>query len=126
MNTSITERCYEIMNGPSRDTLFDACKYAYAENANVAIDFVVATGYTMPKGHPGRAYIPMRLTDIVVAGIEHEDGSGESFNLHGYCRADLRISGSTTYSNYYFRSYYNVKSRTGTINFYKSGSYESE
>lgn len=119
MNTSITERFYEIMNGPSRDTLFDACKYAYAESARVSIDFVVAAGYTMPKGHPGRAYIPMKLTDIVISGIEHENGSGESFNLHGYCRADLQISG-TTYSSYYFRGYYNTKNRTGTISFYES------
>lgn len=119
MNTSITERSYEIMNGPSRDTLFDACKYAYAENAKVTIDFVVAAGHTMPKGHPGRAYIPMKLTDILIASIEHEDGSGDSFNLRGYCRADLRISGSTTYSNYHFRGYYNTKNRTGTISFCK-------
>ena len=119
MNTNLTERYYEIVNGPSRDTLFDACKYAYAENAKVTIDFVAAAGYTMPKGHPGRAYIPMKLTDIVIAGIEHEDGSGESFNLHGYCHANLLISaGSTTCSNYRFRSYYNAKHRTGTINFY--------
>lgn len=121
MNTSIAERAYEIMNGPSRDTLFDSCKYAYAGNAKVAVDFVVAIGYTMPKGHPGRAYIPMKLTDIVITSIEHEDGSGESFNLRGYCRADLIIrAGSTTYSNYHFRGYYNTKNRTGTISFYES------
>lgn len=117
MNTNTTERLYEIMNGPSRDTLFDACKYAYAKNGKVTIDFVVAVGYTMPEGHPGRAYIPMKLTDIVIAGIEHEDGSGESFNLHGYCRAALNISKPYTYTYCRFRGYYNAKTRIGTISF---------
>ena len=27
------DRLYLIFNGPSRDTLFDACKYAYDKNA---------------------------------------------------------------------------------------------
>ena len=119
MNTnSKKERLFDIVNGPNRDTLFDACKYAYSKNAKVPVGFTVAAGYTMPEGSPGRAYFSLRLTDLTIAGIAHENGSGESFNLHGYCRADLDSFGSTaTYSSYYFSAYYNTQTRTGTIKF---------
>ena len=36
--TETKERLYEIANGPSKDTLFDACKYAYSKNAKVTIE----------------------------------------------------------------------------------------
>lgn len=118
MNTNTTERLYEIMNGPSRDTLFDACKYAYSKFNKIHVEFTVAAGYTMPKGSPGRAYVSLRLTDIIIAGIAHENGSGESFNLYGYCHADLNsFGGQVTYKNYYFSAYYNTQTRTGTIKF---------
>ena len=124
MNTRKTEtreRYYDIVAGPSKDTLFDACKYAYNKNAKVTIDFSVAIGYTMPMDNPGCAYIRMAISDLRVVGIEHEDGSGESFNLHGYCRADLDSFGGgyVTYKPYRFKAYYDTKSRRGCISFEK-------
>ena len=46
MNTKgikIKERSYEIVNGPNKDTLFDACKYAYSKTTKFAIDFGVVS-----------------------------------------------------------------------------------
>ena len=87
-------RQFEIIDGPNKDTLFDACKYAYIKNGStIATEFTVALGYTMPKNHPAAACVPMSITDITIVGIEHEDGSGKSLNLKGYCKADLNSFG---------------------------------
>lgn len=119
MNTEKTEeKYYSIESGPSKAELFDACKYAYSSNAKVGIDFHVAVGYTMPVDHPGCAYIRMKIKDLVIYGIEHEDGSGESFNLRGWCRADLASFGEVAaYTPYRFEAYYNTKTRDGRIRF---------
>lgn len=123
MNTkrNETERTFDIVTGPNKDTLFDVCKYACSKTAKLTVDFAVAIGYTMPKHHPGCAYVPMYISDIKVVGIEHEDGSGESFNLHGYCKADLNSLGgnNVTYKSYRFKAYYNSKNRKGCITFSK-------
>ena len=115
---STTKRSYDIIAGPNKDALFDACKYAYNKSAKISIDFAVVLGYTTPTDNPGCAYIPMSLTDIKISGIEHEDGSGESFNLRGYCKADpcFRREDNMHYKSYEFRAYYNSKSRKGRIN----------
>ena len=120
MNTKKTEakeKHYDIVAGPSKDALFDACKYACSKTAKLTVDFSVAIGYTMPKNDPRRGHIAMAITDIKIYGIEHEDGSGESFNLHGYCKADLNSLGgnNVTYKSYRFKAYYNSKSRNGRI-----------
>lgn len=121
MNTEKTEiiaRPFDIVNGPSRDTLFDACKYACIENSNVSVDFAIAIGYTMPIGCPGCAYIPAHVADIKILGIEHDDESGTCFNLRGRCNADLRIArANTVYTTYKFEAFYNVKNRKGYICF---------
>lgn len=116
MNTE--KRIFDIVDGPSRDTLFDACKYAYSKAAQVPVYFGVVFGQ-MPKNHPDcGAHLPMSIKDVKITGIEHEDGSGESFNLHGYCNADLNfMSEDATYATYKFEAYYNAKSRDGWITF---------
>ena len=122
MNTKKTkaeEKYYDIVAGPNKDALFDACKYAFNKNAKISVEFDVALCYTAPKSHPGCAYVPMAITDIKICGIEHEDGSGESFNLHGSCKADLDYFGGAnmTYKSYRFKSWYNSRSREGHIVF---------
>lgn len=123
MNTkkNETERTFDIVAGPNRDMLFDACKYAYDKTVRIPIDFTVAIGYTIPKHHPGCAYVPMFVSDIKIASIEHEDGSGESFNLKGYCKADpdSTVGSAATCKSYNFKAYYNTKSRSGCITFSK-------
>ena len=120
MNTKKTEtkeKYYDIVAGPNKDALFDVCKYVCSKTAKLTVNFTVAIGYTMPKNDPGCAYIAMAITDIMIYGIEHEDGSGESFNLHGYCKADLNSLGgnNVTYKSYRFKAYYNSKNRKGCI-----------
>lgn len=112
MNTK--ENRYDIVGGPNKDILFDACKYACSKNVKIDIDFTVSAGYTIPKDHPGCAYIPMDITGFRIIGIEHEDGSEDSLNLHGYCKANLSFikDESTTYR---FKAYYNAKHRRGCI-----------
>jgi hypothetical protein len=120
MNTRESKpKSFEIVAGPSRDMLFDACKYAYSKHAHVAVDFAVATGYTMPRANPGCACIQMQISDVKICGIEHEDGSGESFNLHGYCKANLGSFGTTkaVRKPYRFKAYYNARTRKGFITF---------
>ena len=118
MNTE-KKKYYEIVAGPNKDSLFDACKYACSDSARLDIKFVVPIGYTMPVDDPGCAYVAMAITDIKIIGIEREDGSGESFNLHGYCKCDLNSFGGkdASYELYMFKAYYNAKNRRGYIVF---------
>ena len=116
MNTN--KKSYDIVTGPNKDTLFDACKYAYVRGAKVPIDFAVALSYAMPKQNPLASYSPMDISDFKIVGIENEDGSGHSFNLHGYCKADIEtVIGTPTYKPYRFTAYYNTKHRSGKITF---------
>ena len=110
---------FNIENGPSRDTLFDSCKYAYSEGANVPVEFSVALRYLAPPDDPGSSYVRMDIEDIRIIEIQHEDGSGHSFNLKGFCNADTKtISGQpNNLEQYRFKAYYNSKSRKGTISF---------
>ena len=121
MNTNqTTERSFSIENGPNKDRLFDSCKYAYDGQVNLPVDFKVALAYTAPKDDPGCCYVLMPITDVSITSIEHEDGSGDKFNLRGYCEADLEItSGSPHYRSYEFKAFYNSKSRKGYISFSK-------
>lgn len=114
-----TKKVYGIIAGPNKDILFDACKYAYSKNSTIKVDFTVVIGYTAPPSDPRSAYIPMKIGDFKIVGITHEDGSGESFLLQGYCKADLSSTGgvSTSYSDYRFKAYYNAKSRRGHVKF---------
>ena len=119
--TETREKYYDIVAGPNKDALFDACKYACSKTAKLTVDFTVAIGYTTPKDNPGCAYIAMAISDIKITGIEHEDGSGESFNLRGYCKADLCSLGgdNVKYEQYRFKAYYNSRIREGCITFLK-------
>lgn len=106
-----------IIAGPNRDRLVDAFKYAYDAHSNVAVDFVVPVGYTGPIDDPRSAYIAMAVKRIAITMLEHEDGSGHSFNLKGFITTDpyaLNLS-YAEYKTYKFTAYYNTKSRTGTM-----------
>ena len=56
MDTKSTEkRLYDIVAGPSKAMLFDACKYAYAKTAKLPVDFTIAIRYTLPTKHNPKA-----------------------------------------------------------------------
>ena len=110
-------KSFNIKKGPSKDTLFDALKYAYnKDGARVPVSFEIVSGYTMPPCAPGRAYLRMAVKNFCITGIIHEDGSGESFILTGYCDADTRVIHSQVkYERRRFSAHYNTKRRTGII-----------
>ncbi len=109
---------YDIVAGPNKDLLFDACKYAYDKSCKIDVQFSVASGYTTtPDNDPKCAYVLMDISDIMIAGIDHEDGSGDSFNIHGYCRISHKPTAGFLLLPSKFVAYYNVKSRKGKITF---------
>jgi hypothetical protein len=113
-----TNRSYKIVGGPSRDTIFDACKYACDERVSIPVEFKVAIAFTAPPDDPGCTYIEMGMTDVVITGISLEDGSGSSFNIEGSCKADLSsFSTKHDFKSYRFKAWYNTKKREGTIRF---------
>lgn len=120
MNTSKSvTNCFSIINGPSKSVLFDSCQYAYSKDVKVHINFAIPQGYSSHSNDAIKLYLPMQITDIVITGIQHEDGSGESFNLEGHCKVDIdyhiRNDGVCRYQYRRFTAYYNSKSRKGTI-----------
>ncbi|MBR2994827.1 hypothetical protein IKF32_02855 [Candidatus Saccharibacteria bacterium] len=104
-----TERnYYDIIAGPGKDLLFDACKYAYTKDAKIPVDFAVV------KADQNLIFV----TDFVVNSIQYEDGSGCKFNLGGYCKANLGsepLEGEPKGFN--FKAFYDTKKRTGFIIF---------
>lgn len=79
---------FNIGGGPSRDRIFDACKYVY-DKIRIDLDFKVILGYSTPKDDPCCAALEVPVKDFRIHKIKHEDGSGESFMLYGQCKADL-------------------------------------
>ena len=117
MDAETKKKQFDIVDGPSKDALFDACKYAYSRNAKLEVKFTVAMAYTMSVDNGG-SYWPMKIENITICGISHEDGSGEKFILNGYCRADMRLCpGNVIYTPYRFDAFYNAKTRKGFISF---------
>ena len=110
---------YEIFSGPSKSALFDACMYAYSKDAKIAVNFGISQGYSNHGDDAIKLHLMMQITDTVITGIQHEDGSGESFNLEGYCKVDIdyhiRNDGVCRYQYRRFTAYYNSKSRKGTF-----------
>ena len=133
---------YNIYDGPSRDRLFDACKYAYEED-QINLDFKVAICYSGHLNDRDRKDLPMCITDMRLFSVGHEDGSGHSFVLEGDCKADLSLDKVVTSLNYqeydikayrhkyfsgdyegkddlkyyHFSAYYNTNTRKGYITF---------
>lgn len=91
------EANYKITNGPSKDRLFDACKYAGNNADKIEVAFAIeqpATGKSV-------------ALSAFIRGIEHEDGSGESFIISGALK--------TKTGNRRFKAYYSSKRRQGVV-----------
>ena len=105
-----TTKEYVILDGPSRETITDAFKYSYEKYSRVGIGLKVALK-TM-GGHSDPFMI--RLKEVCIVTIEHEDGSGYNFNMAGSCRAKLE---DKTCKAYCFTAFYNSQTRKGSIIF---------
>lgn len=142
MNTSgRKEWTFDVVGGPSKDRIFDSCKHAYDEEDQISVKFKVILN--THEGCDMIGAVQLYMADTIINKIEHEDGSGHSFNLGGYCKADLGFDIGDNYDayyirtgyhkggrlphpeikkylrNYYFDMYYNVKSRRGWITFHE-------
>lgn len=102
---------FKIVDGPSKDRLFDACKYAFDSRVKFIPRIEIAVGYNGP------GFIPARIKDLKITGIEHEDESGQILNLRGTCIANFSDSprDDEEMRPYYFTAYYNAGTRTGVI-----------
>lgn len=107
---------FNISGGPSRDRIFDACKYLH-DKIKIDLDFKVILGYSTPKDDPCSAALEIPVRDFRVHKIMHEDESGESFMLSGRCKADLNpcMPMIKKYKEYNFSAWYNSKRRVGWI-----------
>ncbi|MBR3180047.1 hypothetical protein IKF57_00735 [Candidatus Saccharibacteria bacterium] len=118
MNTK-KKKFYDIVGGPNRDAIFDACKYAKDKNVVFPLEFKVSTGYTGHPDEPEAAYVLMKAKNFSIYSIEHEDGSGQSFNLKGHLEIEVYLEHHTvpSWRPRYFEAYYNTKTRKGHICF---------
>ena len=99
MNTrTLVEVVIDLKDGPSRDRLFDAFKYAQDDDARISVDFFTKDGERI-------AIVPQML--------EHEDGSGQSFNGHGFITMN-EIAGHKVADKHIF-FYFNTRGRHGYI-----------
>ncbi len=110
---------YDIFDGPGRDRLFDACKYAYDED-EINLNFKVAICYSGHLNDRDRKDLPMCIIDMRLVSVEHEDGSGHKFNLEGNCKADLslnQIVTAKTYDKYDLKAYQHKYCRRREYNY---------
>ena len=107
---------YNIVAGPSRDRLLDAFKYARDNTSNVPISFV-----SVLRKITDTQVVQMHAEKFRISCIEHDDGSGNSFNLKGTCYASFvepTLSSIKPKTNpYKFVAYYNTATRKGVIKF---------
>ncbi|MBQ3441181.1 hypothetical protein IJG27_02600 [Candidatus Saccharibacteria bacterium] len=100
---------YNIVAGPNKDTIFDICKYSFDRRTKIFAEFTIVIGYTG---------VTSIVTDIKITSIQHEDGSGDKFNLVGYCTTGLpSLTNDVAYRPYKFMAFYNSRSREGHIAF---------
>ena len=115
---------FDIVDGPNRDFLFDACKYVNKKNVSLMVDLTIADGYKKSE-NGSKTYIPLKVDDIKVTGITRKEDENKApiFNdeliLHGICRADLsgRGEGKEFFKAYHFEACYNTKTRKGSVYF---------
>ena len=81
--------------------------------------FTVIFGFTAGKKDPGRAAMRREITGIQIAGLSHEDGSGESFNIIGFCHDQAFLTSMGEKYDGYFEGYCRTDTRTGHIVFYE-------
>ena len=110
---SISSLSRNIVNGPNRDRLIDAFKYAYDEE-RLTPGFAIYVGKTVDMDGTERI-ITNKITDITISSLQHESGSGDTFNFDGWCSVALYFGGKE--KKYTFSGYYNARTRKGVMNF---------
>lgn len=107
-------RYFNILTGPSRSMIFNACEHA-CEDVQILLCFTVAAICKKQKRGEEYKYVPMDISDFRICGIEHYDDSGNNFIINGGCKADPIFTGKKTYR---FKAYYDTERREGRITFF--------
>ena len=117
------KRYFSIVDGPSKDRIFDACRYAHDKGTKISLSFKVALSYTSPGSEPFQALgkmIPMQIEDVCIEGIRHENKISDVLIISGSCNADLEKYGRNAHpTEHVFEAYYKTSNREGTIVFDK-------
>ena len=115
----MSTKTYEIFDGPNREALVSAFQYAYDDNAKISLKFSIALDQHQNKDNDGRIYIAAKAKAWRITLLQHEDGSGQSFNIEGFCKAYLLPAypsqGEIAYLPYSFKACYSTKTRRGKI-----------
>lgn len=100
---------YRILNGPNKDRLIDAFKYAYDKpfGCLLPLEFDVEFDVDTTK---------TQACQFHVISIEHEDGSGHSFNIKGSCL--IPKLAATDLHRTFYTGYYNASTRKGWVKFF--------
>lgn len=103
-------KSYRILNGPNTDRLVDAFKYAYDKpfGCLLPLEFEVEFDVDTTK---------TQICPFHVTSIEHEDGSGHSFNIKGSCLIPS-LAETDLYKTVY-TGYYNASTRKGWVKFFQ-------
>lgn len=108
---------FDIVDGPNRELLVDAFKYAYDENIRMPLRFSIVL--SQHRNENSNVYISAKTKAWRITSLQHEDGSGQSFNIEGFCKAYLLPAyptfGEIAYLSYRFKAYYSTKTRRGQI-----------
>lgn len=109
MSTGTTWRL-TIIDGPTVDRIWDSAKHSQDKHgARIPVSFTVDGQFTVDGRFPtpAEAGTLKRTQNWRITGVVHEDGSGDSLIISGYCKDG------------FFEGYYKGSSRTGFIEFSK-------
>lgn len=92
---------HSILSGPEPGRLWDAAKYAYNKDVPELVFFEIKNPF--PDVYPEET-LKIRFRPI---SIQHEDGSGRSFNVEGFISSKCYVK---QFASRRFTAYYNAGS----------------
>ena len=108
------DRIYTIFNGPDRDALYDAMKYAFDETSYIDIQFEFGAAYATNFAPQDYAKSLVETRKIRISSITHREGSGHQFTIMGCLEAKI-LPITKGFSLYSFVIIYDSKRHTGNI-----------
>lgn len=113
MSIDIKSITYKISNGPNRDVIIDAFKYAY--ETKIPLKFTITKFHPELLDHPEYVVYELETKNIRITSIEHESGTGYHLNLAGFIDAKT----DNDWHPFRFEAFYNANTRKGHIKLIK-------
>ena len=110
---SIEKITGQIIDGPSRDTLFDSMKYNYEDESKVIVYFDISTD--LPQEAESNEPNSLAVRDFEIHMLKHKDGTGYNFVIEGFVDIKERDEGNIFYVPRSFKAIYSAKTRKGNI-----------